>query len=182
MPVQCIVADLLSCDAQFVVHQVSCIHAEAASGLASAVFAKHPEADVYAERRALRAKGEAIASTISVPGSISVHGDRIVNLYGQYIADKPIENPEEEIPALPAPLAEAFACNSDVKDTREQRLTWFKQGLREIPKELPEVKSIALPKNIGCGIAGGVWAEYEQAISEFSAENPNMEIFIIARS
>mmetsp|Transcript_56284 Transcript_56284/g.112857 ORF Transcript_56284/g.112857 Transcript_56284/m.112857 type:complete len:183 (+) Transcript_56284:71-619(+) len=182
MPVQSVVADLLSCDAQFVVHQVSCIHAQAASGLASAVFAEHPEADAYAQRAARRAKGEALAETISAPGSISVHGDRIVNVYAQYIADKPIENPEEEIPALPEDVAAAFACNPEVKDTREQRLSWFKQGLREIPKQLPEVKSIALPKNIGCGIAGGVWAEYEQAISDFSTENPGLEIFIIARS
>jgi len=172
---------LLEFEAQYIVHQVSCIHAEPASGLASAVFAKHPVADVYRDRRERRSKGDALADTISAPGSISVHDGRIINLYAQFIADKPVENPSKEIPSLPANLAAAFACCPDVLDTRDQRLGWFKAALREIPKQLPEVKSIAIPKNIGCGIAGGVWAEYEKAITDFSAENPGVEISIVAR-
>mmetsp|Transcript_63476 Transcript_63476/g.178652 ORF Transcript_63476/g.178652 Transcript_63476/m.178652 type:complete len:184 (-) Transcript_63476:63-614(-) len=177
-----VVGALLEFEAQYIVHQVSCIHTEPASGLASAVFAKHPAADVYADRRERRGKGETVANTISPPGTISVHDGRIVNLYGQYIADKPVADPPGEIPALAGDTAAAFACNPEVQDTREQRLGWFKAGLREIPKVLPEATSIAIPQNVGCGIAGGVWAEYEAAIADFAAENPGLEVSIVARS
>ena len=50
-----------------------------------------------------------------------------------------------------------------------QRFAWFKSGLRQIAA-LPGLESVAFPDEIGCGLAGGVWADYRRALDEFCAE------------
>ena len=39
-------------------------------------------------------------------------------------------------------------------DTEDMRLIWFKGCLEDIAK-IPEIKSIAIPHKLGCGLAGG---------------------------
>lgn len=185
-----VVGELLEAKEEYVVHQVSCIHDKPAGGLAAAVFKKHPDADVYTKRRESKEGGGgcSVSARMSEPGTISVHEGRIVNVYSQFVADKPVEKPEEEIPASEwvehfkaAGFFSGWSISKRVEDTRLQRLDWFKVGLRAIPKELPAAKSLAIPKNIGCGLAGGVWSEYETALQEFAAENPGIDITLYAR-
>jgi len=40
------------------------------------------------------------------------------------------------------------------------RLQWFKQCLAEIEKVIRDTDVVAFPYNIGCGLAGGDWAQY----------------------
>ena len=66
---------------------------------------------------------------------------------------------------------------SDGRAAREQ---WFGQCLREIGKLSPPPKAIAFPHEIGCGLAGGEWPNYEAMLQEFAAANPHIHV-IIAR-
>ena len=40
-------------------------------------------------------------------------------------------------------------------DTRANRLSWFKEGLAALGRE--SFGSVAFPREIGCGLAGGTW-------------------------
>ncbi|VDI27455.1 Hypothetical predicted protein, partial [Mytilus galloprovincialis] len=55
------------------------------------------------------------------------------------------------------------------KDTRGNRIIWFKQCLEQL-KEL-NVKTVGLPDHIGCGLGGGDWTAYFQIIENFAKAN-----------
>ncbi|CAC5396864.1 unnamed protein product [Mytilus coruscus] len=55
------------------------------------------------------------------------------------------------------------------KDTRENRIIWFKQCLERL-KEL-KVKTVGLPAHISCGLGGGDWTAYFQIINNFAKAN-----------
>ena len=59
---------------------------------------------------------------------------------------------------------------AQLDDTAPQRLEWFRQGLRLLER-LPSLKSVAFPHMIGCGLGGGDWAQYRQAIGAFAARS-----------
>lgn len=54
-------------------------------------------------------------------------------------------------------------------DSPELRLAWFREGLDSFRTE--PGASVAMPFNIGCGLAGGYWPAYEQAINEWAEKN-----------
>ena len=56
------------------------------------------------------------------------------------------------------------------RDEYEDRLHHFHRGLQELSDRMcfmDNVKVIAIPKYIGCGMAGGVWEDYEEIIQRF---------------
>jgi len=64
-------------------------------------------------------------------------------------------------------------------DSSDMRLGWFRECLGQIAK-IPEVKSLALPHGIGCGLAGGSWSSYLALIQEFAVQNPDIEVVLYA--
>ena len=48
-------------------------------------------------------------------------------------------------------------------ESYEQRLNWFKSCIDKISK-IPDLKQVAFPYGIGCGLAGGRWEDYEKLI------------------
>ena len=48
-------------------------------------------------------------------------------------------------------------------ESYEQRLSWFDSCIDKILK-IPDLKQIAFPYKIGCGLAGGKWEDYEKLI------------------
>lgn len=134
--------DLLSASEQYIVHQCNCV-SKGARGLAKCIFQRWPHADVYGERHEQK--------STSKLGSIAARGvydgqRGVINLFGQYSPGKP---------------------KSNGKDSVGGRLTAFRSGLEAI-SQLPGLESVALPHDIGCGLAGGSWDEYHKAILEFS--------------
>eukprot|EP01139_Manchomonas_bermudensis_P010732 Amastigsp_a341000_14.p1 type:complete len:153 gc:universal Amastigsp_a341000_14:505-47(-) len=55
-------------------------------------------------------------------------------------------------------------------DTAALRLEWFDACLDEIA-QLPDIGSVAFPFRIGCGLAGGDWAEYESRLVAFASRH-----------
>jgi O-acetyl-ADP-ribose deacetylase (regulator of RNase III) len=144
--------DLLMAREQFLVHQCNCVSCRAA-GLAAALFARFPEADVYAVRRA----GHDLARF----GHITVHG-RVINLYGQIAPGR------------------AASPDGGGQDTSPRRLSAFKSGLLEIAA-LPGLRSVAFPFGIGCGLAGGNWPDYFAALRDFAARVPEVRVALYRR-
>ena len=93
----------------------------------------------------------------NVPGSIVIV-NRIVNLCGQ------------RYPGLPT---------VDGDDTAAQRLKWFKLCLEKLAKSIPEDATVAVPVNIGCGLTGGTWSLYLQAISEWHDRHPSIFLTLV---
>lgn len=129
--------DLLKSNEQYIVHQCNCVTNNAAN-LAKTVFTKFPYANCYNNRKEK-----------DVPGTIKIFGDGItnryiINLFGQF---------------GPGPPKNNF-------DNKGNRYAWFRQGLFEISK-IPDLKSIAFPERIGCGVAKGNWVDYLEILMKF---------------
>lgn len=143
-----------ACD--YIGHQVNCT-TQHAGGLAHDIFAAYPDADNYA------------GGNRNVPGTAIIAG-RIVNLAGQCRTGPPGED-----------------------ETAETRLRWFRTALLDFTRQARETKkkrasagqqsekenaviSVALPVNIGCGLAGGDWRAYHAAIVDWHDENADVQL------
>ncbi len=86
------------------------------------------------------------------PGNIIITNNRVINIIGQKSPGKPKHG-----------------------DTAEDRENWFRTALNKIPVD---IKSIAFPYGIGCGLAGGNWQSYYQMIKNFAMKNPQIDVKI----
>lgn len=94
---------------------------------------------------------------VSNLGNVHIIGN-VINMYAQ------------RYPSYPSP-------NSD--DSPTNRLTWFRQCLEKIDKSTIGTGAIAFPWGIGCGLAGGDWNLYSQALLDFSDANPYLTVYIV---
>jgi len=149
--------DLLDTDVQYIVHQTNCVSSKAA-GLAYDIFNKFPYSNVYAQR-------ENQAGELDIPGEIIICGNGndqryIINLMGQFYPGGP---------------------GMSNKDDAKTRHKYFNNGLWRIAS-IPNLKSVAFPFCIGCGIAGGSWDIYHRMISKFANYiSDKADVFIITK-
>ena len=147
--------DLLESCAAYIVHQTNC-KTKKSLGLSRAMFKKFPYSNVY--------DGSADPR---VPGTIVIRGGSggawcgergVVNLFGQCKPGKP--------------------TGAELRATREG---WFKSGLNELVaiNSSTPLGSVAFPHEIGCGLAGGTWANYERMINEFARQVDDVEVTIV---
>nr|QBK90264.1 MAG: hypothetical protein LCPAC102_01770 [Pithovirus LCPAC102] len=61
-------------------------------------------------------------------------------------------------------------------DSVLKRKEWFLLCLNKI-KLIPNITSISFPYNIGCGLVGGNWDEYNDMIKEFSISS-NITVYL----
>lgn len=150
--------DLLAHDADYIVHQCNC-RTTRAWGLAYSLFGSFPHADTYtvpSDHPKL-----APMSPKRVPGTLTLHGGPgtglrgVINLYGQDAPGK-----------------------ASAAETKAQRLTWFTNALLQLA-DVPDLKSVAFPHGIGCGLAGGAWAQYEAALEAFAVLASETEVYIV---
>lgn len=150
--------DLLAHDADYIVHQCNC-RTTRAWGLAYSLFGSFPHADTYTVPSDPKL---APMPPKRVPGTLTLHGGPgtglrgVINLYGQ----------------------DAPGKASVAAETKAQRLTWFTNALLQLA-DVPNLKSVAFPHGIGCGLAGGSWAQYEAALVAFAALVPKTEVYIV---
>jgi O-acetyl-ADP-ribose deacetylase (regulator of RNase III) len=86
-----------------------------------------------------------------IPGTILIR-DKVINIVGQINPGKPSKD-----------------------DSATNRITFFKNALDNIPKDLV---SIAFPMGIGCGLAGGNWNVYLDLIKQFKINNPTTKVVL----
>jgi len=148
--VKIVQGDILEAKEDVIGHQCNCV-TKKAKGLAAALFQRFPYADIYAERRDGHVKRHepGICVLLSFPGK-----PMIANMFAQRKGGKP----------------------KDANDTANLRMRWFDDCLRQIIQQAPDTKSIALPYNIGCGLAGGDWSRYLGMICRFAQQYPHITI------
>lgn len=155
---------LLDVSDGYIAHQCNCVMWEEAQGIASAIFGRFPEANVYGAR--------AVYNTDpNIPGTNTLHG-RIINMYGQLLPGQAIEKKTKGY------NVQKYAKQKEAnKDTSKMRQSWFGKCLADLPSLLPEGPQIVnFPKLIGCGKAGGDWAKYLKMIEDFSAKHPDWTV------
>ena len=150
-----------------IVQQSNCVGCDG-RGLAAAIAEKLPYGDTYKDRRPMPpARKFAIPEDRAVPGSIAVRrgsGPAVVSLFAQF----------EMGPAMKYRRVRPEPAGGD---TKVNRLRWFKEGLAKLGAE--GFRRVAFPHEIGCALAGGTWSEYEAAIADYGAANPEVEILIV---
>lgn len=143
--------DILELDAstaQIILQQCNCVTSKG-KGLSASIAERYPHADFYSDR-----------SSPSKPGTIEVRGgkgDRYVcAMYAQYHPGAPSKKDG---------------------DTAAQRLAWFGMCLKKVSK-IKNLKSVAFPYQIGCGLARGDWYLYVGLIDQFATDHPDIKTYI----
>lgn len=152
--------DILETDFQYIAHQCNCV-SSGWSGLAYGIFEKFPYSNIYDERN----RGK----YVHIPGEIYIRGNGadkryVINFTGQIYPGYP----------------------SDTKflqfiDSAPNRRKFLYDCLMEIA-EIKNLKEIAFPYRVGCGLAGGNWDEYEILLKKFAVyveKKCGAEVFVL---
>lgn len=137
--------DILDSNEDYICHQCNCV-TTTSKGLSKAIFTKYKWANSYIHRTP-----HEYDKHFDKPGTISIMHNgypelpNIVNMYAQFHPGK------------------CFSHN----ETYHMRIMWFKQCLDKLGERIGYESTIAFPHGIGCGLAGGFWDIYYQAIQDF---------------
>jgi O-acetyl-ADP-ribose deacetylase (regulator of RNase III) len=139
---------ILEAKVDVIVHQCNCVTTKA-KGLSAQIYSLYPYSDIYT-KDIKRFPGKCIVS-------FAPYKDvAIASLMGQIAPGKSGEW--------------STIYNIDpLLDTASRRLEYFEQALTELEQICitNNLKSIAFPYKIGCGLAGGHWPDYLALISKF---------------
>lgn len=155
--------NILNTDCEYIIQQCNCLTVRS-HGLSKTLEDHFPHAKLYEKRRAIGNRNLAVPEDRSTPGSgIILEGNpKIVCLFGQWRPGKVNTSYFHSYPEYSIP------------ETEEQRKIWFKQALFGFGNQLRDNQAnkvkIAVPYNIGCGLAGGDWDDYSRMILEFQQE------------
>lgn len=138
MPIQYRRGDLLAVQSGAICHQCNCV-TKRGKGLSAAVHQSRPWSNLY-ERRGDRK---------SVPGTVVKDVD-----------------PEDASRVVYHLIAQRYPGKARyANDTVDMRTAWFRKCLAILALD-KSIKELHFPNRIGCGLAGGNWAEYRDAIIE----------------
>ena len=147
----------------------------AARTLAGKVFRKFPWS--------LICLGVPVADCKLRAGKATIHGDGVsqrfvVNLFGQL--DKGWGNKQGKRRAA---WAAGLRNDHGADDSKSRRLQFFTQALADFEAQAlaagVPLTSVAFPERIGCGVAGGNWAEYRAVIEGFQLRNPRVRVVLV---
>ena len=155
--------DLLDGNWTHIVHQCNCLTVYP-YGLSKSISDQYPYADIYSFRKKLGNRNLATEDTRGIPGTIVVaeppsNGVIVFNFLAQYEKGKPLKYQNSSIDA------------TSLLDTSENREKWFASCLSVMEMvgiQKYQIKVLAFPDHIGCGLAGGNWEHYKNMIDEFA--------------
>ncbi len=131
--------DLLESGLKIIAHQCNCI-TRTGKGLARVIFDRFPYANFYGLKRNV----------------------------GNCVICEPIES--KSSPIVAGIIGQINPGKPNRTETKEKRLAWFDQGLKGLAAYMTEHKldTVGFPYGVGCGLAGGNWNDYFEAIEKFS--------------
>ena len=141
--------NILETSYQYIAHQTNCVSTNYA-GLAKFLFDKYPFAKTSAQRT-----NQAKLGDIDIC-SDGINNRYIINMYAQYYPGE--------------------SKYSNGIDTNVLRQEAFNHCLDEISL-IKNLKEIAFPYFIGCGLAGGNFELYNSYIENFEKKLPNVQVF-----
>ena len=103
-----------------------------------------------------------------------VQGPIVINCFAQWGPGPPSYRSRVPIPRTP--------LGRELHDVQGQREVWFRECLQAIGRLRPIPSPIAFPKNIGCGLGGGHWPNYETMILQFAIAHPECEVMIVSQA
>ena len=153
--VKTVKGDLLNATENYIAQQCNCITCTA-HGLSKSIANKFSHGDCYSKRGRL-SRNTAIVLDRSTPGTIEILQGKpnIICIFSQWTPGK-----------VNSVWADRYPKINGKKETTEDRLNWFKQGIKEMEKTIKE--PVAIPYRIGCGLAGGNWTTYKKILAESS--------------
>jgi hypothetical protein len=165
MPIVSEVAgDLLDAKEKFIAQQCNCLTVRS-HGLSAVIATRFKWADPYSGRASVGGKRNcALPSARDAPGSVRVFSApkdekasfKVLCLFAQWA------------PGKPGVFAKYYPRIHD--DTYENRFKWFKECLKELDDNEDIDSPVALPYQIGCGLAGGDWSRYAKALEDAKTE------------
>ena len=142
--------NILEAKEAYVAHQINSVTVKS-HGLAAAIAQTWPWADVYTQRKA---KSANTAATPTPPGTLVVCTDptthsplTVIGMVAQYTPGK-VGAWSKYYAPLPYP------------ETTQVRQQWFQECLEALDA-LALPSPVAMPFQIGCGLAGGDWSTYK---------------------
>lgn len=178
-----VVGDLLSGDCDLIVQQCNCVTIKS-HGLSEDIKAKYPYADLYSKRKSLSTNKASVCDNpgeckILSPSSEDLQYEgraapHVACLLGQFYPGKSGNYWRKGYTHLPKK-----------DDSASNRILWFVQALTSLSEQLEgdysDVKTVGFPFKIGCGLAGGNWAQYRDFIDAFSDTHPDIQVRIYKR-
>lgn len=171
--IEYIKGDLLEVDADIIVQQCNCITTNSC-GLAKSISDKLG-VNIYKSRKSY-SHNLAIKEYRDIPGTCKLvqsfhHNKYVACLLAQFAPGKSGKYYKNIVKA------------HEYKDDKDERLFWFKTSLEDMYNQIKELNidnlTIAFPKYIGCGLAGGCWDDYLGIIEEWASLYNIKKILII---
>jgi uracil-DNA glycosylase len=149
--------DILDSKCQVIVQQCNCV-SKTAKGLSSDILNRFSHGDFYSKRTSPSTPG-----TIKLRGSPNKKQRWICAFFAQYNPGGP--NDEKSPKGA---------------DSIKNRLSWFHKCLSRLITKTKNLKSVAFPYQIGCGLARGNWDDYHKLIKEWAIENSDIHVEIVS--
>lgn len=154
--------DLLESNATVIVHQSNC-QTTHAKGLAESLYQKWPEADVYTQKRCERVPGKVDLRAVGAESSSA--RETSTGKGGGGMKQAKTDNGERKAADATSTSRTLFVANlfgqdapgkgkGKGKETAAMREQWFREGLKELERKLPEVR-LALERESGSGNKSG---------------------------
>ena len=150
--------DILEADEVYILQQCNCYTVRSHGLSKTLARAYSPWGDPYGTRKAIGSRNLAIAQDRDIPGTVRIlsapdNKKHIVCAFGQLCPGKPLR----------------YKSYPDYEtDTTRARLSWFETCLEDLISKVPDLKHIAVPFRIGCGLAGGHWPDYLLRLETFA--------------
>lgn len=153
--------DILDAPEQTILQQCNCL-ATRPHGLSKTIAEAYPWANVYGERKEIPGiPNVAIEKDRRVLGTLKIMSSpddtkRVVCAFAQWKPGNAHRPPR---------YVKWARASKGINDGPQERLVAFKKCLEKIESNLT-IPEIAIPWMIGCGLAGGNWKDYKEAIEE----------------
>jgi O-acetyl-ADP-ribose deacetylase (regulator of RNase III) len=172
--------NILDAKEKYIAQQCNCLTVRS-HGLSKSIISKWDYGDPYGKRKQLGNRNLAVENDRDKPGTIRILSDsnnkdskNIICMFAQWCPGPPNEiskyksYPNKDQRSFKVKTLSSLLPNFKI-DTRQNRVKWFKECLDEIKKL--DIKKVAFPYQIGCGLAKGNWTTYYNMIKEFEQDS-----------
>ncbi len=160
-------------------HQTNCF-GKMGAGIAYQIANKYPDA-ARRDKEYYNEQIKKYGTNVNMVGTILpviLPDKRIcINMYAQYAPGRAVVKTELD--------SDIYSNNNyENIDSRELREDYFKSTLECLTTYLNDpicverLKTVGFPKYIGCGIAGGIWNNYWNMITEF-AKTVSQDVYLV---
>ena len=173
--------NILDAPEEHIFQQLNCVQRVPAKGVASYIFFNEPESDVYKQRNTQNRAHDQ-------PGTITIHGGRIINGYGQIMPGYPTDSTDQHEGSTKwiTTMKKRWPNVTQkmiLADTKHNRVEWFESCCDKVKKVHgkkgeDEKHSIAIPERIGCERGHGDKQTYQTILKDLAKSRPKWKIVI----